>query len=109
MADQAVLPPGRRAERAGGIDETVDPDESDDLTSLRAILVGPAEQKIQALQARIDDRFAQARDVGAVLPQALLHRASDPELARALTPPVERAITASVRRDPGRWPMPCFR
>ena len=100
MADQAVLPPGRRAERAGGIDETVDPDEADDLTSLRAILVGPAEQKIQALQARIDDRFAQARDVGAVLPQALLHRASDPELARALTPPVERAITASVRRDP---------
>ena len=100
MADQAVLPPGRRAERAGGINETVDPDEADDLTSLRAILVGPAEQKIQALQARIDDRFAQARDVGAVLPQALLHRASDPELARALTPPVERAITASVRRDP---------
>ena len=94
MADQAVLPPGR---------ETVDPaahDEVDDLASLRAILVGPAEQKLQALQARIDDRFAQARDVGAVLPQALLHRASDPELARALTPPVERAITASVRRDP---------
>ena len=94
MADHAVLPPRR---------ETVartDPEEVDDLTSLRAILVGPAEQKLQALQARIDDRFAQARDVGAVLPQALLHRASDPELARALTPPVERAITASVRRDP---------
>jgi OOP family OmpA-OmpF porin len=100
VADQAVLPPARRPERAGGDTETVDPDEADDLTSLRAILVGPAEQKIQALQARIDDRFAQARDVGAVLPQALLHRASDPELARALTPPVERAITASVRRDP---------
>jgi OOP family OmpA-OmpF porin len=81
----------------------VDPaahDGADDLESLRAILVGPTEQKLQALQARIDDRFAQARDVGAVLPQALLHRASDPELARALTPPVERAITASVRRDP---------
>ena len=94
MADHAVLPPRR---------ETVartDPEEVDDLTSLRAILIGPAEQRLQALQARIDDRFAQARDVGAVLPQALLHRASDPELARALTPPVERAITASVRRDP---------
>ena len=100
MADQAVLPPARRAERADGDRETVDPGEADDLTSLRAILVGPAEQKIQALQARIDDRFAQARDVGAVLPQALRHRAGDPELARALTPPVERAITASVRRDP---------
>jgi OOP family OmpA-OmpF porin len=94
VADHAVLPPGR---------ETAVPssdDDGDDLESLRAILVGPAEQKLQALQARIDDRFAQARDVGAVLPQALLHRASDPELARALTPPVERAITASVRRDP---------
>lgn len=96
MSDRAVLP-GRDA--GSGPDREGDR-EDDDLTSLRSILLGPAEQRLQALQARIDDRFAQARDVGAVLPQALLQRARDPELARALVPPVEKAITASVRRDP---------
>ena len=29
-----------------------------------------------------------------------MHCSADPELARALAPPVEKAITASVRRDP---------
>ena len=94
MTDHAVLPAaGHRADPG-----TAAPD--DDLTSLREILIGPAEAKIDAIQARLDDRFAQARDVAVVLPQALLQRSHDPELARALSPPVERAITASVRRDP---------
>ena len=65
-----------------------------------SILLGPAEAEIQRLQGRLDDRYAQARDVSAVLPQALVHCSADPELARALAPPVEKAITASVRRDP---------
>ena len=42
----------------------------------------------------------QARDVAAVLPQALQLRALDAELARALAPPVEDAITASIQRNP---------
>jgi outer membrane protein OmpA-like peptidoglycan-associated protein len=95
VSDRAVLPAQTGAadtESGGGRD--------DDLTSLRSILLGPAEAQLQKLQARMDDRAAQARDVGAVLPQALLQRALDPELARALTPPVENAITASVRRNP---------
>ena len=75
-------------------------DTKDDLASLRSILLGPAERQLQALEARIDDRFARAHDVGAVLPQAFLQRARDPELARALSPPIEQAITASVRRNP---------
>jgi outer membrane protein OmpA-like peptidoglycan-associated protein len=94
VTERAVLPAGRDA--AQHEDDT--PDE--DLASLRSILIGPAERKIDALQSRLNDRLATARDVGAVLPQALLQRADDPDLARALTPPVEQAITASVRRDP---------
>jgi hypothetical protein len=94
VTDRAVLP---AAQAADG-----DParDDQDDLTSLRAILLGPAEAEIQRLQRRLDDRYAQARDLSAVLPQALVHCSADPELARALAPPVEQAITASVRRDP---------
>ena len=92
--DPAVLPAGR--DGGAGTSDARD----DDLESLRSILIGPAERQLQTLQARMDDRFAHAREVGAVLPQALLHRASDPDLARALTPSVEQAITTSVRRDP---------
>jgi len=94
VTEPAVLPADRDAAEPHRVAQ------ADDLASLRSILIGPAEQRLEALQARLDDRFAQARDVGAVLPQALLHRARDPELARALTPPVEQAITDSVRRDP---------
>ena len=65
MTDRAVLPP---AQAADGHPARDDPD---DLTSLRAILLGPAEAEIQRLQARLDDRYSQARDVSAVLPQAL--------------------------------------
>jgi outer membrane protein OmpA-like peptidoglycan-associated protein len=94
VTEHAVLPV------AGGATGNGTPDQDDDLASLRTILIGPAEQKLQAIEARLEDRFEQARDVSAVLPQALLHRARDPELARALAPPVETALTASVRRDP---------
>jgi hypothetical protein len=94
VTDRAVLPAAPAAER------TPAGEEQDDLTSLREILLAPAEREIQQLRARLDDRYAQARDVSAVLPQALVHCSGDPELARALAPPVEKAITASVRRDP---------
>ena len=94
MSDRAVLPPAPPAEGSPARED------QDDLTSLRAILLGPTEAEIQRLQARLDDRYAQARDVSAVLPQALVHCSADPELGRALAPPVEKAITASVRRNP---------
>jgi OOP family OmpA-OmpF porin len=95
VTEPAVLPAGREASPP----EPGDPAD-DDLASLREILIGPTEGKLRTLEARVNDRFAQARDISAVLPQALLQRADDPELARALSPPVERAITSSVRRDP---------
>jgi outer membrane protein OmpA-like peptidoglycan-associated protein len=94
VSNRAVLPPAPPAEGPP------DRDEPDDLTSLREILLGPTEAQIQRLQARLDDRYSQARDVSAVLPQALVHCSAEPELARALAPPVEKAITASVRRNP---------
>lgn len=74
--------------------------DADALTDLRALLIGPEQRAIAALAARLDDPAAQARDVAAVLPEALQLRALDPELARALAPPVEDAITASIKRNP---------
>ena len=43
---------------------------------------------------------ARAADIGAVLPQVLLRHAHDPQFTRALAPPLEQAITTSVRRNP---------
>ena len=41
-----------------------------------------------------------ARDVSAVLPEAVLLRKHDPQLTRALAPTIEEAITNSVRQNP---------
>src|SRR5262245_28009478 len=71
-----------------------------DLATLRAVLVGPERRRLAALQKRLDDRDARARDVADVLPHVLLQHSQDPQFARALTPPLEKALTASVRRDP---------
>lgn len=67
---------------------------------LRTLLVGPEQRQLRALQTRLDDPVAQARDVSRVLPTAVELRASDPHLKRALAPTIEESIAASVRRNP---------
>lgn len=74
--------------------------EAEDLASLRAALLGPEQRRLAALQRRLDDPDARAEDIAAVLPHVLLQHTQDPQFVRALTPPVEKALTASVRRDP---------
>jgi OOP family OmpA-OmpF porin len=74
--------------------------DDDTLGELRSLIVGPELQDLRALTARLADPAARTRDVSTVLPDAIAQRASDPQLARALAPPVEQAITASVRRNP---------
>lgn len=72
----------------------------DTLGELRSLIVGPELRDLMAFRARLADPAARTRDVSAVLPDAIAQRAKDPHFARALAPPVEEAITASVRRDP---------
>ena len=80
--------------------ESMDERAEDEIASLQAILLGPSARRLDALQARLEDRAARAEDVGEVLPQVLIRHADNPALARALTPPIERAITSSVKRNP---------
>jgi OOP family OmpA-OmpF porin len=80
-----------------------DPDaevDDDELSELRSLLVGPEQRELLALQSRLLDPEVQTREVSRVLPEAILLRGSDPELTHALTPSIEEAVTASVRRDP---------
>jgi OOP family OmpA-OmpF porin len=88
------------AERGAVRDTGGPPDPDGDFESLRALLIGPERRQLQALQDRFDDPVARGRDLARVLPQALRTRRNDRELTEALLPPVERAITASVRRNP---------
>lgn len=67
---------------------------------LRSLIVGPEQRELSALQAQLADRAARTLEVSGVLPDAIAHRANDPHLVRALAPPIERALTASARRDP---------
>ena len=67
---------------------------------LRSLIVGPEQRELSALQAQLADRAARTLEVSGVLPDAIAHRADDPHLARALAPPIERALKVSARRDP---------
>ncbi|HUL74656.1 MAG TPA: OmpA family protein [Vicinamibacterales bacterium] len=95
-----MLSPNGRDEPGGGAIPADRDADVEDLTALRDVIVGPERQRLAALQARLDDPEARAHDVGEVLPQVLLQHAQDPHFARALTPPLEKALTAAVRRDP---------
>ena len=78
-------------------------DERDEeaFVALRSLIVGREREQLDLILARLDDHEARRRDVGEVLPAVLLEHAADPRFTHALTPPVERAITASVRSNPG--------
>ena len=68
---------------------------------LRTLIVGEEREQLASIRVRLDDQAQRRREVGEVLPAALLEHAADPRFTRALTPTVERAITASVRNNPG--------
>jgi OOP family OmpA-OmpF porin len=72
----------------------------DGLASLRAILLGPEQRRMAALQARLEDPARRAEEIGAVLPRVLVQHAQDPGFTRALAPSIEKAITTSVRKNP---------
>ncbi len=77
---------------------------TDELTSLRALLVGPEQQQLHALQERIDNLTVHAEDVGRVLPEAILLRLrQDQQLPKALTPLIENTFQDSVRNTPQLW------
>jgi OOP family OmpA-OmpF porin len=74
--------------------------EAADFDELRDAIIGPERRQMAALRARLDDTELRARDIGEVLPHVLLQHAQDPHFTRALTPPLEKALTEAVRRDP---------
>ncbi|MEJ7812678.1 MAG: OmpA family protein [Gemmatimonadaceae bacterium] len=72
-----------------------------ELTELRELLLGPERRQLDELRRRLDTHELSAEDMAEHLPHAITMRAArDRQLAVALAPTVERAITESVRRNP---------
>jgi OOP family OmpA-OmpF porin len=91
MADSATA-------EAGG--QPAEGRDGDPMAELRALIVGTERRQLTELQTRIADPEIRAKDVGGVLAEAIRLHAHDPQLASALAPPLEDAITSSVRRNP---------
>ena len=77
------------------------PGDSEDMDQLRDLIVGEEQERIDEIEKRLDSAERRARDVGQILPEAVLIRnRQDDQLTRVLTPSIEEALKTSVRRQP---------
>ena len=75
--------------------------DADDLKRLRELLLAPEQRAIDELRRRLDALSVSAEEIAEGLPEAITLRGQrDRQLARALAPTVEDAISDSVRRNP---------
>jgi OOP family OmpA-OmpF porin len=72
-----------------------------ELSELRDLLFGTERRQLDELRRRLDTAELTPEELAEKLPQAIVQRASrDHQLAIALAPTVENAISESVRRNP---------
>ena len=94
MADD-FAPPGRLA-GTGEYDPA-----SAEFAELRELLLGGERRQLEELRRRLDSLGITPEELADLLPEAIALRAGrDRQLARALAPTVENAISESVRRNP---------
>jgi outer membrane protein OmpA-like peptidoglycan-associated protein len=86
--------------QAGSVEARYRPAE-EELAELRELLLGAERQRIRELERRLDAAGLTGEELAELLPEAIVLRARrDRQLARALAPTVEGAISESVRRNP---------
>ena len=69
---------------------------------LRELLLGADRRRTEDLEARLDAQALTPEQIADKLPEAIIMRGRrDKQLARALAPTVQSAISESVRRRPG--------
>src|SRR5512136_1935939 len=70
------------------------------LEELRRLVVEPEQQRLDALEHRLNDPGTRADEVGTVLPDAIRRRArAAGKLEEAMAPIVEESVRVSVRKD----------
>ena len=76
---------------------------TDELSTLRDLLLAPEQIQLSDLQERLDNPVRHAEDVSRVLPNAVaLSLNRDDKLSSALMPTVESSIGISVKKNPQR-------
>ncbi len=74
---------------------------SDELNSLRTLILAPEQREIGELKERLNDPEIRAEELSRVIAEAIVIRAGrDSKLATALLPTIEEVIRDSVKRDP---------
>ncbi len=77
------------------------PADSDEFGKVRELLFGEELELLERLRTRLDDPALRAREVGAVLAEALLVRSGkDDRLGKALEPLVEEIVKGALRKRP---------
>jgi OOP family OmpA-OmpF porin len=72
-----------------------------ELESLRKLLIGPEQSRIEELSKEVRSRDLSARHLAEHLPEAIaLSGSRDDQLGRALSPTIDTALRESIRRDP---------
>ncbi len=86
--------------RTGPVGAGYDP-AAEELAELRELLLGADRQRLRDLEQRLDAAGLTGEELAELLPEAIALRAGrDRQLARALAPTIEGAISESVRRNP---------
>ena len=74
---------------------------AEDLDELRELILGAERRRLRELERRLDAAGVTSDELAELLPEAIARRSGrDRQLARALAPTVEGAISESVRRNP---------
>ncbi|MEJ2157148.1 MAG: OmpA family protein [Desulfobacteraceae bacterium] len=75
-------------------------DPEEDISELRNLILGPASQRLDKVQLRLDDPDHRAEDISRILPRAVtLSSDRSDDLASALSPITEQAIRSSIKKD----------
>ncbi len=102
LVDGAPVPLAPSA-AAGSATPAADP-RTVELAELRRLLLGAEQARLDEHDRRIRDNEMSPEHLASRLPEAIVLRAGqDKQLARALAPTVEAAISESVRRKPGEF------
>ncbi|MEO0576754.1 MAG: hypothetical protein AAF004_14955 [Pseudomonadota bacterium] len=78
------------------------------LDDIRSILLQRENDRIAALEARLDIHRQRAGELAEVLPAALVHAHEDGTLSQALAEPMTDAVTRTVREQPQRFAEALF-
>lgn len=72
-----------------------------DFATLRQLLIGPEQNRLEELANELHQRHISAADLAEHLPEAIVLRGKrDRQIGRALAPTVETALRESIRRNP---------